>query len=377
MHLCLRQLVLHPPQGYEFVIPNTSWDKPFLNSHFLSYTFNLYFLNRLIPVHLAKSYLDAFLKKPPKGTALTYSWGHLVFRKEPWVVELEWVHQLTGFRMDHLRRYHNLVERYLALAYCRKILCWSQLGKQTLLAHLDCAPFADKIEVVLPAVPPKTFTKTYNDNKVKLLFVGSDDIPGEFDVKGGKEVLEAFVILKQKYDHLELVVRSDIPHHLKAKYQGIPGLRFIEEIIPWHELEEEFKTADIFLLPSHNSPFSPVLDAMSYELPVIMTDVYANSELVEDGKTGLIVRGYEKERYHIQDLVPPEFTPQRRQAVNKLDHQVVADLVTKAIILIENKELRRQMGRAGRCEVEHGKFSIKKRNEQLKRIFDEATQWRS
>jgi glycosyltransferase involved in cell wall biosynthesis len=41
--------------------------------------------------------------------------------------------------------------------------------------------------------------------------------------------------------------------------------------------------------------------------------------------------------------------------------------------LIENPERRRQMGRAGRWEVEQGKFSIEKRNEKLKRIFDEAT----
>jgi hypothetical protein len=31
------------------------------------------------------------------------------------------------------------------------------------------------------------------------------------------------------------------------------------------------------------------------------------------------------------------------------------------------------MGQAGRWEVEHGRFSIKNRNEKLKRIFDEAT----
>jgi hypothetical protein len=30
------------------------------------------------------------------------------------------------------------------------------------------------------------------------------------------------------------------------------------------------------------------------------------------------------------------------------------------------------MGKAGRWEIEHGRFSIKRRNEQLKRIFDEA-----
>jgi len=47
--------------------------------------------------------------------------------------------------------------------------------------------------------------------------------------------------------------------------------------------------------------------------------------------------------------------------------------VEKTSSIIENPELRRQTGKAGRWEVEHGKFSIERRNEKLKRIFDEAT----
>lgn len=41
--------------------------------------------------------------------------------------------------------------------------------------------------------------------------------------------------------------------------------------------------------------------------------------------------------------------------------------------MIKDKGVRRKMGRAGRKEIETGKFSIEKRNEKLKRIFDEAT----
>jgi glycosyltransferase involved in cell wall biosynthesis len=51
---------------------------------------------------------------------------------------------------------------------------------------------------------------------------------------------------------------------------------------------------------------------------------------------------------------------------------VVAELVDKISILIENGTMRRQMGKAGRWEIEHGEFSIERRNEVLKRAFDEA-----
>jgi glycosyltransferase involved in cell wall biosynthesis len=52
---------------------------------------------------------------------------------------------------------------------------------------------------------------------------------------------------------------------------------------------------------------------------------------------------------------------------------MVEELEAKLNLLIENDELRRRMARAARWEVEHGKFSLQRRNEKLKRIFDEAT----
>ena len=47
--------------------------------------------------------------------------------------------------------------------------------------------------------------------------------------------------------------------------------------------------------------------------------------------------------------------------------------MAKTSLLIENPDLRRKMGKAARWEVDHGRFSTEKRNERLKRIFDEAT----
>jgi glycosyltransferase involved in cell wall biosynthesis len=375
LHSYLKGLARHPPEGYEFVIPKTVYDQalaPLWNIYFVYHTLNVYFLNRIIPSQLLKAKLEVYLRKPPPGIALTYSSGHLVFRKEPWILEIEYVTQLTGFRPDHLRRFQGLVERTLGSAYCRKILCWSCFTQQGLLSFLDCFSFSDKIEVVYHAIPPKTFTKAYNTEKVKLLFVGSANFANEFEVKGGKEVLEAYSVLRQRFNHIELTMRSDVPDHRKAKYQGLPGLRFIEKIIPYEQLEEEFKTADIFILPAHNTPFMVYLEAMSYELPVITTDLYANPEYVADGRTGLLVRPFDKRRYHIDYSLPPELSTRAFKAVRDLYPEVVQDLVDKTSLLIDNPTLRRQMGKAGRWEIEHGKFSIRRRNEQLKRIFDEA-----
>ena len=52
---------------------------------------------------------------------------------------------------------------------------------------------------------------------------------------------------------------------------------------------------------------------------------------------------------------------------------MVEDIVRQTSILVENPDLRRRMGKAARQEVEEGKFSIERRNRQLKEILDRAT----
>ena len=377
MHSYLKELIRYPPDGYEFITHETALDRsvlePLLNSNVVYFALQRNLLEKLIPMHLVKSYIERFLKKAPPDAALTYSYGHPIFRKEPWVVEVEWATQLTGFSAAHLRRYKGILEKVLASTHCKKIICWCELCRNTVLAGMDCSQFRHKIEVVPHAVAKKEFTKVYNDDKVRLLFVGSANIPGEFDLKGGKEALEAFRLLTNKYDNLEMVVRSDVPPSIKREYEGMPGLKIIEGTLPQKLLEREFLSADIFLVPGHHTPFMVLLDAMSYELPIVTTDAYANGEIVANGVTGFVIPASGSVPYYVSKFIPNGRSRRFRKAIKELDHQVLHAVVDRTSILIENPELRRQMGHAGRWEVEHGRFSIERRNEKLKRVFDEAT----
>jgi glycosyltransferase involved in cell wall biosynthesis len=80
--------------------------------------------------------------------------------------------------------------------------------------------------------------------------------------------------------------------------------------------------------------------------------------------------------YYAENFIPIwDYTPgsQFMKAVRILDHKVVEELVEKTSVLIEDRDLRKKMGKAAREEIETGRFSIEKRNEKLKRIFDEGT----
>jgi glycosyltransferase involved in cell wall biosynthesis len=372
-HAFGRQLIAFPPSSYEFVaeenapgklvdvITRSGIDRPLLR-----------FADSLVPAGLVKSLFGRWTKTPP-GTSLTYAWDHVVFRPQPWVVEVEYASLLLGIDPKHLRRFRLLVERALGSPHCRRIICWSQAGSRSLLSDLDCHDFEGKIEIVHYSVPRKTFCKGHETEKVKLLFVGSGTNRGAFDYGGGRETLQTFFVLRQRYRNIELVMRSDVPPDVRRNCKGVDNLRIIEEMIPREELEREFLSADIFMIPSHNTSPMIMLDAMSYELPLVTIDAWANAEYVKDGQTGLVAPKSARIAYFHGDTRQPNFSAREFvTAIKTPDPAVVVELVRRVGFLIENPELRRRLGRTARFQVEEGSFSLTRLNEKLGTIFDEA-----
>jgi glycosyltransferase involved in cell wall biosynthesis len=374
LHSLYREYVDFPPDGYEFVTlqPITAGLMRFLSRASASYSLRAQ-LSRIMPLNLIKSYLDSLRTTPPE-VDLTFGCEHLVLRKEPWVVDVGCLINFVGGDLQHLERYKRIIERALGSPWCKRILCWYEFSKESLLENLDGRQFEHKIEVLPLSGRRRDFVKNYDDGKIKLLFVNSANILGQFDVKGGKEVLEAFALLSRKYQNLELVLRSDLPVTLKRQWQGVRGLRIIDKVIPWSQLEQEFKSADIFVMPSYTAIAVSLLDAMSYQLPVVTTNVYFQPEVIEDGRTGLLVEKSEQVSWYVKGSIPNDpLHPSFLRAIRTVDHRMLQRLVEKVSVLIENPELRRRIGAAARSEVEDGKFSLDRRNERLKRILDECT----
>ncbi len=339
-------------------------------------------LERLVPLSIAKAWLERFLRRTPADVDLIYAYNHPVFKKVPWVVHTEWVHILTGWDVGHFPRFKGLVERMLASDYCKGILTWGDWARQSILTNLDCTDFAHKIEVVPPGVRKKEFIRNRKDGKIRLLFVGSANNPHRFDHKGGREVLEVFRVLSRRYDNLELTMRVRIPEDVRAGYQdtlSMDNVRVIEGVLPGDALAGEFVDADVFLYPTHEMYNTVIQEAMSYGLPVTTTDMGSTGRL-EHGRTGIVVRNSERVPYfwsgrqlkHIPAgrALRPEF----ERAIRSTDPVVVEELARQIALLIEDPELRLRVGDAARYEVEEGELSITRRNEKLKRIFDSAVE---
>jgi glycosyltransferase involved in cell wall biosynthesis len=115
------------------------------------------------------------------------------------------------------------------------------------------------------------------------------------------------------------------------------------------------------------------MDAMSFELPVVSIDAWANGEIVEDGRTGMLTPRSKHIPYYYGASWHCNFGARAfRTAIRKTDPVVVSDLANKVAFLIEHPDLRHQMGRAGRWEIENGRLSIANRNGKLRRLFDGA-----
>jgi glycosyltransferase involved in cell wall biosynthesis len=196
------------------------------------------------------------------------------------------------------------------------------------------------------------------------------NVAWNFSLKGGQILLEVFRILKLEYENLELLIRSGIPEKVKKSYQGIPGLRIKDRPMPWSALEKEFKAADIFVMPSYVTPSMVFFDAMSYELPIVTTDVWANSEYIRDGENGLLVHNPLASSYTEGDIVHFD-SPAFQKALQTVDRDMVDKLVAAIKLLIENVELRRKMGVTGREWVEK-EHSMEVWRTGLKKVLDKV-----
>jgi len=372
-HSLYDNLIDYPPEGYEFVTGITPLSKFTKSASSISFLPNAIMksANQIVPVSILKPYLERNSWLPP-DVNMIYSSGHVIFKNIPWVVDLEFVTHLAGYSLNCFKYYKNWIKDALESESCKRIMPWTDAGKKTILLSFDSEEVHNKVETVHLAVPPKKFAKNYNKDKTKVLFVGSQNLPRDFDIKGGKEVLEAFNELNSQYKNLELTVRSYVPEKIKLKYSKFKNIKIIDQIIPWSMLDEEFKTSDIFLYPSHHTPGLAILDAMSYELPVITTDVWGNKEMVKNGKNGFLITKSERINYTVENSIPNWSSRKNLKLIKKsTDPQVVKSLVDKTSILIEDQVLRRKMGEAGRNEIDFGEFSLKSRNKKLKKVFDE------
>lgn len=354
-HTVYDELVKFPPEGIEYIFP------PFVTPSKNKFVAN-------IKRKLFRFYVNIFNKPNAvyvncKGADLIHSGGGFLIKNEfPWISELEHAASCVGFQAGRLEKVKNQIEKYFSSKYCRKIVPWTNAGMKSLFNFFDTSKFKDKIEVVYPAMHVEKFHKKQKTEKPTIIFISY-----RFFTKGGKEVLQAYDKLKEKYD-FDLIVVSNVPDQMKKKY---PDIIFEKPLPRDILLRDYFTRTDIFLLPTYMDTFGMVfLEAMSYSIPIVTTNVFALPEIVEDA--GFLVNADKYSWYGKDYLFAWNSWDKWSKFVEKEEKpEVVNELVEKLSLLLDDASLRKKVGEKGKKLVET-KFSIEERNKKLKRIYEEA-----
>lgn len=119
----------------------------------------------------------------------------------------------------------------------------------------------------------------------RLLFVG-----GDFQRKGGPELLAAFAQLRSEQPEAELWLvgpsESSVPSQPGVRAHGFVRRDTADGEA---EIDRLYRAATAFVMPSRYEPFGvALLEAMAYGLPCVAADTCAMPEIVAHGSTGFV-----------------------------------------------------------------------------------------
>lgn len=270
-------------------------------------------------------------------------------KKIPWVVDIEGMWQL--FIGKKTKRKKKKIIKILLRRNCKKIITWTKTAEEELKKNYP--ELKNKVDTVYPAVPIKRI-KRKNKKEITLLFVGRT-----FYQKGGFHALEAMDLLTKKYQNVNAIYVGEIPDKEKKEYSKNKRIKILGLISNKKLLEEVYPNSDILIYPGYNDSFGfAYLEAMSFGIPIVTINKYNTQEIVTTGKTGFLV-DYDPKKIYIRKI-------------GENEKKLIKRFCTKIEKLIEDPQLRKNMSKECVKIIKEGRFSVKERNEKIKRIYGGA-----
>lgn len=228
---------------------------------------------------------------------------------------------IAGFFSFCPTRIHNVVGMPLMEATGRKkvILQWTEKLTYLFATHVYCNSFGLK-EYINDTLTKKevkvigqgsingvdsqfyndTFTKEEKNKIRENLGFGETDFIISFmgrivKDKGVDELVEAFKLLNQKYKNIKLLVvgkfEEDLNPISNATKTFISENDSIKLVGFQNDLRELLSISDLFVLPSYREGLpNSLIEAGSYGIPLVATDINGCNEIIIDGVNGKLVK---------------------------------------------------------------------------------------
>lgn len=222
-------------------------------------------------------------RPPAAKNDIIYIWGGMV-ASGPFITDLDNPYALTFYNLHAMQMYRHLIREWLAAPGCRRINCMSKACRQAVV-ELFGPRVARKATVRYPLMPLHVSDLPPAHPGCRFLFIST-----QFDIKGGPALLRAFAQVQRICPEASLDVITHLPEQHRPLI-GIPNLRIHPANLTRDEIGRRFLSqCDALIHPTYVDSFGMVaLEALSWGLALIATDVYALRELCWDGINGKLL----------------------------------------------------------------------------------------
>lgn len=197
----------------------------------------------------------------------------------------------------------------------------------------------EDIKVIYNSVKPETYPEN-QAKELRDLFAHNNEkiithISNFREVKRIQDVIEIYRGIDQQVNSKLLLIgdgpEQRVAHRLISKYQLMNKVHILGLQT---NISRILSISDLFLLPSKSEAFSlAALEAMSFGVPVIATNVGGMSEMIEDGKTGFLAEFGDVSSMiekGIKVLSDPKFHAQIKQnSINKIKNEYSPEKIVK------------------------------------------------
>jgi len=232
-----------------------------------------------------------------------------------------------------------LEKRCLRSPRLRGVIAFSNRTREELVEEHNLPP--EKIKVVYhgaPSSPSLTPDRTtlrrdlgIAENEIVILYIGTG-----FERKGLRYLIEGLAHFDSPSFRLMVVGKGPI-----EKYRHLAQRLGLEARVHFYGPNPNaplfYSIADIFVLPTLYEPFGlVVLEAMSFGVPVLVSQYAGAAELIDDGKSGLLIQNpFDPVEIgnHLNRMKSPEFRSALAEGGRELVARHTQEKNTQEIIL--------------------------------------------